>query len=237
MSFTIPITDKRLAHEMFTAEVVDKVDNGKGYWNYLKIGVFYNVENGGKIQLGEYTRNYSNLYRTFYPFKIEEQYYALYSKDYTASSVMTLPDCKDWCGESGDTFGFCPVEFYVPKDDWNKYDWSSPKYEGKFAHRRNRINENIPFGLVAGCVWGDDSSWKIQLLDLRGLKDKKLVRSERFGYCWLKNNHHLKDAIKYVNHHDFASLWEKDTGKGDEYSIELCSVRDYSLTDEEDNEL
>ena len=36
-----------------------------------------------------------------------------------------------------------------------------------------------------GCVWGDDSSWKVQYLDLTGIQDGVIRRDERFGYAEL----------------------------------------------------
>jgi hypothetical protein len=36
---------------------------------------------------------------------------------------------------------------------------------------------------VAGCVWGDDSSWKLQVFDLSKAAQGTITRSERFGYC------------------------------------------------------
>ena len=41
------------------------------------------------------------------------------------------------------------------------------------------------FGFVWGCEWGDDSSWKIQYLDLRKVQQGVIVRSDRFGYVEL----------------------------------------------------
>jgi hypothetical protein len=41
------------------------------------------------------------------------------------------------------------------------------------------------FGFVWGCVWGDDSSWKVQYLDLSDIQQGQLRREERFGYLKL----------------------------------------------------
>lgn len=119
-------------------------------------------------QVGSYVRNYSALYHTFYPFQQNGKWYALYSKDYTATRVMTLPDCVDIAGEEFHTFGFCPVDFYVPS--------AEDKKRGDVGALAGT------FGFVAGCVWGDDSSWKIQYLDLSKITEGKLTRDDRFGY-------------------------------------------------------
>lgn len=52
-----------------------------------------------------------------------------------------------------------------------------------------------PFGFVAGCIWGDDSSWKIQYLDLSQVEKGLVEREERFGYIELLEGLQLKDAI------------------------------------------
>jgi hypothetical protein len=52
-----------------------------------------------------------------------------------------------------------------------------------------------PFGFVAGCIWGDDSTYKIQYLDLSEAEKGIIKRDERFGYIALPENLSLKDAI------------------------------------------
>jgi hypothetical protein len=52
-----------------------------------------------------------------------------------------------------------------------------------------------PFGFIAGCIWGDDSSWKIQYLDLSQADKGIIKRDERFGYIELPDKMALKDAI------------------------------------------
>lgn len=41
------------------------------------------------------------------------------------------------------------------------------------------------FGFVWGCYWGDDSSWKVQYLDLSRIEEGMISRDERFGYVEL----------------------------------------------------
>jgi hypothetical protein len=60
----------------------------------------------------------------------------------------------------------CPVDFYVPYED----------------ERVTAAGHAGQFGFVAGCMWGDDSSWKIQYLDLSGIESGIFSRQERFGY-------------------------------------------------------
>jgi hypothetical protein len=142
-----------------------------GCWDVLDVTV---KKNGEKV--GEYGRNYCSFGKsTFAPFVYKGKEYALYSKDYTATRVMTLPDCKDLCGEESNGHGFCPTEYYVPVNPFT--------------------GECPGFAFLAGCVWGDDSSWKIQFLDLSKLDEGIIKREEKFGYIELPRDMNLKDAI------------------------------------------
>jgi hypothetical protein len=125
--------------------------------------------------IGSYSRNYPQLFDTFYPFVQGGQEYALYSPDYTTTRVMTLPDCHDLCGEEPASDGFCPFDFHVPYDP--------------------RLGFQGEFGFVAGAEWGDDRSWKVQYLDLSQIKQGVFRREERFGYLHLPEGMRLKDAV------------------------------------------
>lgn len=134
---------------------------------------------GGKLRveivrdgavIGEYERNYSSFHRTFRAFTQGGREYALYSPHYTATRVMELPSCRDLGGEDPDPGGFCPVDYWVAQDG--------------------------SFGLVAGCVWGDDSSWKLQFLDLSHASIGRVVRDDRFGYVELPDDLTLDDAVE-----------------------------------------
>ena len=226
----------------YEAKSIGNIDNGKGYWNYQTIGVFLNGE-----QCGTYVRNYGTLYRTFFPFEQNGQWFALYSKHYTATRIMSLPDCKDLGGEEPESTGFCPVEFFVPEltgqdvpandpeplvanhdskkwahivksaDGRQRYYWPDAKdhpepseerlraYQEEYERSHKAYNdwmERNPFitkfaswGFVAGCHWGDDSSWKIEFLDLSRASEGILKRDWRFGYIELPARVSLKDAI------------------------------------------
>lgn len=171
----------------YYAKVLKQLDYGQGYWKTLKVGVFKTGEDGNlDIQVGEYVRNYHTLYKTFYPFKRYGQWYALYSKDYTATRIMSLPDCKDIGGEEPKGNGFCPVEYYVPQVCQSKVDENG---------KHHFWYEFAPFGFVSGCVWGDDSSWKVQYLDLTNLQKGEIKRDQRLGYIALPESVKLSDAF------------------------------------------
>lgn len=164
------ISEPKQTNERFTIKTEKipqgKNDKGIAYWDHLKVSIFDNGE-----FIGSYVRNYSSMGKTFFPFEQNGKWYALYSKDYTATRVMKLPECTDICGEEQNAFGFCPYEFYVPKES-----------EGNF-------------GFVTGCIWGDDSSWKLEFLDLSQIKDGILKREAKFGYLETLDFFDLKDCL------------------------------------------
>lgn len=165
-----------ISKEMFSARVGAKIENRPGTWNSLRVEIIKkNID--GETKVGEYVRNYHSLYHTFCPFEQGGILYALYSPDYTGTRIMRLPDCVDMGGESRNEHGFCPVDYFVPDEIINK------EAAGKM-------------GFVAGCVWGDDSSWKIQYLDLSKVAEGILIRSGKFGYLEMpKNFNRLEECI------------------------------------------
>jgi hypothetical protein len=242
----------------FYAKVLEGIDNGAGYWQYLKVGIFQRPEADLKVtgyseplvsdtdvQIGEYQRNYSTLYRTFHPFQLRGKWYALYSKDYTSTRIMSLPDCKDIGGEDRDCWGFCPTDFWVPglhyiqsvcdpgcpreksathtpdftkactctivhdpdtcpqvnKTVWEKLNntsrsctckerWAAWYEKHHIWHFPDRVH-----GFVAGCVWGDDTSWKIEYLDLSKADEGIIKREARFGYIEMPAHLDLSKAV------------------------------------------
>lgn len=157
-----------------------KVDNGAGYWNYLDVTVM-KTEDDAETEVGNYTRNYSHFYDTFLPFTQKGRDYALIARSYMLTAVMDLQSGEIIAEEEmqrtekGYGIGFCPVEFWHPNSDTPGDCWDLDDYDGEWA-------------LVAGCVWGDDSSWKVQYLDLSKITEgvEGIVRREdRFGYVEL----------------------------------------------------
>lgn len=187
---TFEIADPPLpARELFSARV-EKEFKKKGYISSTLVGVYLTNPDGAETRIGEYVRNYSNFYKTFYSFYLHGSYYALFSKDYSSTHLMQLPSCEVVGEEPGRGSGFCPVEYFVPKCK----------------------DRDVPFALVAGCHWGDDSSWKIRCIDLELAIDGKVQVNSPFGYIWLLGNDSLEDAITY---NDFT--WE-------EWESERCAL-------------
>ena len=173
---------------------VEAIDHGPGVWKTARVHVFED-DGAGTRQIGSYDRNHAGWCEsTFAPFAQDDCWYALYAPDYTATRVMELPSCRDLGGEEHHTNGFCPVDYYVPYDH--------PDVD--------KAGDGGRFGFVAGCIWGDDSSWKIQYLDLSGVSKGVLVRKESFGYLPMPHNvDRLADCIslsEYSRKHPRAEI-------------------------------
>lgn len=152
--------------------------------------------------VGEYEYNFCFDPALFFAFKRSGHWFALYSKDYTASRVMRIFQdesgkwtFEDWCGEERNNSGFCPVEFYVPDlhdsapvDHMDYFDPCDLEVDEEKIELGDIIRTyKINYGFVSGCHWGDDSSNKLQLIDLSQIENKILKREDRFGYLELPN--------------------------------------------------
>ena len=145
--------------------------------------------------VARYERNYPSLMRTFEPFRQGEKLFALISVDYTATSVIDLATGQIVAAEEPQSNGFCPVGFYVP-DWWDVNDGSILPGSSRWSDDLEYPKGN--FGFVWGCIWGDDSSWKIQHLNLTGIQRGEIKRDERFGYIELATDPklHPKEFIE-----------------------------------------
>ncbi len=152
-----------------------------GCWDGLLVEVF----DGGE-KVGEYLRDYPSLFSTFHPFQKGDKCYALYSPGYMYTRVMSLPDCKDIGGENAENtryeHHFCPTGNAVP---FGEYQFHEPTPEEPNRYVKRAFDAG--FGFVCGCIWGDDSSWKIQYLDLSGVTQGIVRRDDRMGYVALLN--------------------------------------------------
>lgn len=210
----------------YIAKVIETINNGKGFWDYQIIGVF-RKDADKEEQIGSYKRNHSSFMDTFHHFTINGKDLAVYSPDYTCTRIMSLPDCKDIGGEKSDSFGFCPTGYYIPSyvdfemiSDYragqkvepyahkfrvDEPDESSLNAPTEYINGSRRISGKLyyPFGFVSGCIWGDDSSWKIEFLDLSKADQGILVREQRFGYIELPAELNLKQAISICGGDDY----------------------------------
>jgi hypothetical protein len=210
---------------MYHAKVLEKVET-ETYWKNIRIDVF-----DGENQIGSYLRNYGSFGTdTFCPFiGADDKWYAIYSEDYTATSIMSLPDCKRIGGENRDQWGFCPTGLHVPRyteyvvkavpseklHEYPKENWeriSKDRIKRSYEEGKNweetvepretdslnflgNIKYDLRLGLVMGCIWGDDTSYKLQRLDLTQAHEGILKREESFGYLELPGKLCLMDCI------------------------------------------
>ena len=196
--------------DRYTARVTTTSPPGK--WTQVHVDVL-----DGETVIAGYDRNYSMLH-TFEPFRQGDRDFALISAHYTATSVLDLRTGLVIAAEEPAGGGFCPVGFYVP-DWWDLHD--GKKLPGSMYWHPD--DDQWPaagdFGFVWGCVWGDDSSWKVQYLDLSTVQDGVIRRDDRFGYLKLATDTKLepRDFIR-------CSSWQG------ERRVEFYIERGYDLT-------
>lgn len=173
-----------------------------GCWNINNVSIFRDDQ-----KVGEYRRTYPSFSKeTFYPFFLKGQWYALISADYTGTQIFDLQKGMIIGGEESDSCGFCPTEFYIPKRyKYSEKDLSFNIYEtlneDEYYEEINSKDaiigdeEYSPFGFVSGCHWGDDHSWKIQMIDLCEADKGVIKRTDPFNYAELPEQCSLKSCI------------------------------------------
>jgi hypothetical protein len=81
-----------------------------------------------------------------------------------------------------------------------------------------------PFGFVAGCIWGDDSSWKLQYLDLSQAAQGTIGREERFGYLELPDDLTLDRAVDLID-------YQSDPTEDYAHHVRITTVKRFDLRD------
>jgi hypothetical protein len=85
-------------------------------------------------------------------------------------------------------WGFCPIDFRV--FDWRERftDDAPTKTYGKEGDEKPLYSDEKLYSLTgqwaiySGCVWGDDSSWKLRYIDLSRISEGVVTSEDRFGY-------------------------------------------------------
>ncbi len=193
----------RSDHPLRFFALAEEVVNRPGTWSSERIRVFDRFDPDGAgmpREIGAYVRNYrDSRARTFAPFMRDGQWYALYSRHYTATRIMKLPSMEDVGGEEPASMGFCPVELWVPRYRTMTFqqkdgrpidmlDWHQPheaeEEEDSSSDPDIQLSDWAwsPVGFVAGCHWGDDTSWKIEAFDLRRAGEGAILRYQPLGY-------------------------------------------------------
>jgi hypothetical protein len=188
--------------ERYSTRVLETTPEGSG------TRVHVEVLDGDRV-VADYNRNYAML-QTFEPFRQGDRDFALISPDYTATSVMDLSSGEIIAGEEPHPSGFCPVGYYVP-DWWDLH--SGSVLPGSMHWRMDDEWPSGDFGFVWGCIWGDDSSWKVQYLDLSRIQGGILSRDDRFGYVKLACHPKLEAR-------DFIRCWSWEGKLRVEFAIE-----------------
>ena len=198
----------------FRAEAVVKPHNA-GVWGSALVNIF-----DGDVQIGHYERNHPGwAQETFEPFEANGMWYALYCRDYTSTRLMSLPACEDLGGEEPALHGFCPVELYVPRyRKVSRRNRSNGRETESWLFETNAIDptiadnvdhsydstfgpwQSLTTGFVAGCLWGDDSSWKLEVFDLSNAGAGQITRSARFGHLQLAGGMSLPDSLQFDSH-------------------------------------
>jgi hypothetical protein len=161
---------------------VSSKPNRPGSWDSTLVDVYRRESSAGDIEhICRYERNHA-MFQTFEPFRQGSREFALISRHYTKTAVLDLASGKVIAEEEEDRSGFCPIGFYVP--DWWDVNHSSSIPGSQYWTADNEWPTG-DFGFVWGCVWGDDSSWKVQYLDLSRVQEGIIIRDERFGYVEL----------------------------------------------------
>jgi hypothetical protein len=180
------------------------------YWDCADVTIF-----DGNAEIGSYERQIGIFgEETFEPFEIDGEWYALYSRDYTCTRIMSLPDCRDLGGEKPHGQGFCPVELYVPRfRSIFSISKNGEKSEGRVFEKNGETYDQdvtdvfgnpitagpwryLTVGSIAGCQWGDDATWKLEVFDLSRANEGVLTRSARFGYLELSKDVPLATAVR-----------------------------------------
>jgi hypothetical protein len=226
--------------ECYVSETRDIAPVQEGVGSTLEVTVF-KKEGDSKRGVARYDRNYHRFYNTFFPFISGGRPLALCSPDYTATSILDLETGKIIGGETPDNRGFCPVDLFVPFYRRGKRKIIlNQREETKdiVLHNSDCLVESSPdtvlepvqyhpFGFVAGCVWGDDRSWKIQYLDLSRAHEGILKRDRRLGYLALPGDSILEaifmegsaESPRLRVHHMVELLEGEDRTCGDEKEV------------------
>lgn len=184
----------------FSISVTD-IKHDDGTLNSAKVAVFRNNN-----LIGEYIRNYDRFAAlTFYPFEIDNVWYALYSAEYTKLRVMKLNESsiEDWCGE--EVPFYTPVEVFIPRynQHGNIFTTDADTIDDT-TFISKRLDANFvdagycKFGFSCVAVHGSDL-WQINYIDLRDVKNKQLRTMDLFGDWQMPINLTLRQCINMAD--------------------------------------
>jgi hypothetical protein len=85
-------------------------------------------------------------------------------------------------------------DFNAEEDAKRKRQWQREGEDYYLDLDNNTVGQ---FGFIAGCVWGDDSSWKLEYLDLSKITEGIFKREQKFGYFELPSDKTLKQCLNF----------------------------------------
>jgi len=96
--------------------------------------------------------------------------------------------------------GFCGVDYYIPDimDFLDPSDFAVTSDSDAFDREWVADGMEVAggqYGWYSGCIWGDDSSWKLRYLDLSRISEGIVTEDERYGY-WELPEGSLADNIE-----------------------------------------
>lgn len=162
-----------LLKEKYTCSIERK--KGRKLNPHLIVSIYQANEKGEKTKIGQYDRDHHDLFNTFFPFKQDGKEFALISKHYSKIYVIELPSCRIIAEESWNSSvkeSFYPIDFFVS-------------------------DNNSKIGFVAGIRANDETSCKIEYLDLSDIINGKIFRDNRFGHIELPEGIKLENAVQY----------------------------------------
>jgi hypothetical protein len=209
----------------YKAEVIGKIENRPGTWNSSQVGVFryegerkeqvgqYKRNYPNLLQTFSHFRVNDKDYALYSPDYTISRIMALPSCEDIGGEE---PHTAGFCPAEYFVPRYIEREYIGLDDKAQRYRVNEPSADdlihktAKFTPLDEKTGERItvekpdrpvspllyyPFGFIAGCIWGDDSSWKIQYLDLSDAGNGILKRDERFGYIALPDGMPLNKAI------------------------------------------
>jgi hypothetical protein len=236
----------------YTAKVLERIPDRPDAWNTLKVGVFrVDGEKEGQIgeYARNYGSLFRTFFHCKYNDKDYALYSPDYTvtRVMELPSCKDIggeePHSFGFCPVDYNVPCYIDREYITLEDKVRRYRVNDPSPDNlalsttKYTPLDEKTGERIviekpdypvspvlyyPFGFVAGCIWGDDSSWKIQYLDLSEIEKGVIKREERFGYIAMPDELTLKQAISMAD-------YQYDPDGEDAHSITIAIQRRFDL--------
>ncbi len=215
----------------YQAEIIEKVENRPGTWNSVRVGVFLcegeKKETVGQYirNYPSLFRTFCHFRRNDKDYALYSPDYTA-SRIMELPSCKDIggeePHAAGFCPTDYYVPRYVERESIGLNDEVHRHRVNEPSAEDlvarttKFTPLDEKTGQRItvekpsypvspllyhPFGFVAGCIWGDDSSWKIQYIDLSSAESGILKRDARFGYIALPDSMALKQAVDIGDYH------------------------------------